>query len=227
MSEQLVFELPHRPALGVEDFLVSHCNETAVRLIDSWPDWPNPVQAIVGPAGSGKSHLANTWRLKSGAQSVSAAQVDEASLERLVAKPTLVVEDADRSELSERALFHLLNLCSEQNVCLLLTARALPKDWPVHLPDLVSRLRSVPVVSIGLPDDELLRAVLVKHFSDRQIDVEPQVVAYITTRMERSMEMAGRVAAAMDQASLGSGRKITRQLAGEILGALLKESPEE
>lgn len=227
MSEQLVFELPHRPALGVEDFLVSQCNTTAVRLIDAWPDWPNPVQAIVGPAGSGKSHLANTWRLKSGAQSVAAAEVSEATLEGLVSKPTLVIEDADRGRVSERALFHLLNLCGEQNVTVLLTSRALPVDWPVNLPDLASRLRSVPVVSIGLPDDELLRAVLVKHFSDRQIDVAPKVVAYIATRMERSMEMAGRVAAAMDQASLESGRKITKPLAGEILNTLLKDSPED
>lgn len=220
MSEQLVFELPHRPALGAEDFLVSHCNLTAVRLIDAWPDWPHSVNVIVGPAGCGKSHLANVWRLRSGAQAVKAGQVDAARLEELVATPALVLEDADRGTVAENAFFHLLNLCNERNVSLLLTARTMPAEWPVELPDLISRLRSLPVVTIGPPDDDLLRAVLVKHFTDRQLDVAPQVITYLTSRMERSMDTAQRLAAALDKAALEARRKITRQLAGEVLADL-------
>lgn len=225
MSEQLVFELPHRPALGAEDFLVSQCNLTAVRLVDAWPDWPNPVNVIVGPAGCGKSHLANVWRLRSDARAVRAEEVEAPHLEALVAVPALVLEDADRGAVAEDAFFHLLNLCKERNVSLLLTARTLPTDWPVALPDLVSRLRSLPVVTIGPPDDDLLRAVLVKHFADRQLDVAPQVITYLTTRMERSMETARRLAAALDRAALEARRKITRQFAGEVLEALERAAP--
>jgi chromosomal replication initiation ATPase DnaA len=224
MSEQLVFELPHRPAFGAEDFLVSQCNETAVRLIDAWPNWSNPVNLIVGPAGSGKSHLANAWRLESKAQVVAASQVSEALLESLVAAPALVVEDADNADVDEKAVFHLLNLGKEQGLSLLMTASSLPGDWPVTLPDLVSRLRSIPVVTIGHPDDELLHAVLVKHFADRQLDVEPAVVTYLTARMERSMDMARRLAGALDRASLESRRKITRQFAGEVLETLEQDA---
>lgn len=218
MGEQLAFELPHRPALGADDFLVSDSNAIAVRLIDAWPSWPVSTHVITGPAGCGKSHLANVWRLMSDAQVASARSLGTGDLERLVGRKALIVEDADRAELDEQGLFHLLNLCKERGVFLLMTARTLPRDWPVGLADLVSRLRSLPVVTIGAPDDDLLRAVLVKHFADRQLDVAPRVISYIAMRMERSMEAAARLAEAIDRAALTRRRAITRQLAGEVLG---------
>lgn len=217
MSEQMAFELPYRAAQGADDFLVSECNATAVRLIDVWPDWTNPAYAIVGPSGSGKSHLANVWRLASGARAVEARDVRESDLDALVEGRALVVEDADRSGISDLTLFHLLNLCKEREVSLLLTAREAPVDWPIRLPDLASRLRSIPAVTIGQPDDGLLRAVLVKQFADRQLDVTPQVISYLTARMERSMGEAGRVVERLDRAALEAQRRITRQFAREAL----------
>lgn len=217
MSEQLVFELPHRPALGADDFLVSDCNATAVRLIDAWPDWTSPAHVIVGPAGSGKSHLANVWRLESGARLLPPAALVGTGPEPVAGERALVLEDAERAGAPDSALFHLLNQCRENGVSLLMTARTPPRDWPAALPDLASRLRSLPAVTIGAPDDDLLRAVLVKHFADRQLDVAPRVITYLAARMERSMEAAARLAAALDRAALASGRKITRRLAGEVL----------
>lgn len=226
MSEQLVFELPHRAAQGADDFLVSACNATAVRLIDAWPEWTNPAYAIVGPAGSGKSHLANVWRLSSGARRFGAGDVREGDLDAIVEGRALVVEDADRAEIADHALFHLINLCKERRVGLLLTARQAPVDWPVELPDLASRLRSIPAVTIGSPDDDLLRAVLLKQFADRQLDVAPQVIAYLAARMERSMDEAGRIVDRLDRAALEAQRKITRQFAREVLG-WAGEEPQE
>lgn len=218
MSEQLVFELPYRAAQGADDFLVSECNATAVRLIDDWPGWTNPAYAIVGTAGSGKSHLANVWRLSSGAQCMRAGDVREGDLDALVEGRALVIEDADRADISDHTLFHLINLCKERGVGLLLTARQAPMDWSVELPDLASRLRSLPTVMIGSPDDELLRAVLLKQFADRQLDVAPKVITYLTARMERSMDEAGRIVERLDRAALEAQRKITRQFAREVLG---------
>lgn len=217
MNEQLVFDLPHRPAFGAEDFLVSGCNDVAVRLVDAWPSWSNLVHVIAGPAGSGKSHLANVWRLNSGARVAGHEDLAGGVPADLVASPSLVLEDADRRHIDDAVLFHLLNLCKEQNVSLLMTARALPAEWPATLPDLKSRLRSLPVVTIGPPDDDLLRAVLVKHFIDRQLNVEPRVITYLTARMERSMSAVDRLAARLDKSALETGRKITRQFAGEVL----------
>lgn len=218
MSEQLVLDLPHRPALEADDFLVSTCNAAAVRLIDAWPDWPGEVQVICGPAGCGKSHLANVWRLKSGAARLAPERLAGPAV--LPAVEAFVIEDLDRVSTDEHAVFHLLNSLREEGVSALLTARTPPAGWRVRLPDLVSRLRSIPVVTIGPPDDDLLQAVLLKQFADRQLNPEPHVIAFLATRMERSMDAVRHLVAALDRAALAAGRKITRPMAADVLQEL-------
>jgi len=217
MSDQLVFDLPHRPALGADDFLVSACNSTAVDLVDAWPDWPHRVHLIEGPSGCGKSHLANVWRHKVGADLLAAATLSSSGIAELPAEGGAVLEDLDRCTFDDQSLFHLLNLSRERGIALLLTARAPPAQWAIQLPDLISRLRAVPVAVIGPPDDALLSAVLLKHFSDRQLNVEPQVIKFLAQRMIRSMEAARGLVAAIDKAALATGKKITRQFSAEIL----------
>ncbi len=223
MSEQLVLDLPYRPALGADDFLVSSCNAAAVDLIDAWPEWPHHIHLIEGPSGCGKSHLANVWRHKSGAQIVDVLQLSARKVAELDFEGGVILEDLDRTAFDEQSLFHLLNLSRERGFCILVTARVPPGRWSVQLPDLISRLRALPVSTIGGPDDALLSAVLLKHFSDRQLNVEPQVLKFMTTRMVRSMEAAHDLAAAIDHAALSTGRKITRQFAGEILERLQRD----
>lgn len=217
MSEQLVFDLPHRPALGADDFLVSACNEAAVEVIDAWPGWPQPVHLIEGPSGCGKSHLANVWRQKAGAQLWEGASLGAPRISRIPPGSAVILEDLDRSGFDEQSLFHLLNLSKQRDISLLLTARVPPARWDIRLPDLISRLRAVPVAVIGAPDDVLLSAVLLKHFADRQLNVEPQVIKFLARRMIRSMEVANGLVAAIDRAALATGKKITRQFSGEIL----------
>ncbi|MFQ5625524.1 MAG: hypothetical protein ACE5FM_02600 [Methyloligellaceae bacterium] len=135
----------------------------------------------------------------------------------LPAESGVVLEDLDRCEFDDRSLFHLLNLSRERGISLLLTARVPPAQWAIQLPDLISRLRIVPVAVIGPPDDALLSAVLLKHFADRQLNVEPQVIKFLAQRMIRSMEAAHGLVAAIDKAALATGKKITRQFSGEIL----------
>lgn len=217
MSEQLVLDLPHRPAMGADDFLVSACNEAAVELVDAWPAWENRVQLIEGPAGSGKSHLANVWRLKTGAEILDPTTLSVDQVTGFDLSHGLVLENLDRKQFDEKALFHLLNLSRERGFDVLLTARVPPSRWELELPDLISRLRAVPVAQIGMPDDALLAAVLLKHFSDRQLNVEPHVLKFLAHRMIRSMEAVRELAALIDRAALSTGKKITRQFAGEIL----------
>jgi chromosomal replication initiation ATPase DnaA len=216
--EQLVLALPHRAALGAEDFLVSEANRGAVAIIDRWPDWPHNVLALTGPVGAGKSHLANVWRLRSGADVLTAARLDDASIAARQPATPAVIEDVDRGLAEERVLFHLLNLAREHNFHVLVTARLPPGDWPIRLPDLRSRLRGAAVASIEPPDDALLSGVLVKLFADRQLGVEPSVVSYLVQRMERSMEAAQRIVAEIDTRALQTHRKVSRQLAAEVLG---------
>lgn len=220
---QLVLDLPHRPAFGAEDFLVSAANGAAVALVDRWPDWPLASSLVVGPPGSGKTHLAHVWRLKSGAALLAARDVGEPAVAALRATRALVIEDIDRGIADEPMLFHLLNLAREQGFSLLLTSARPPGELHISLPDLRSRLRALPMVAIEAPDEAILKAVLVKLFTDRQLVVEPHVIEHVALHMERSMAAAGGIVAEIDRRALALRRKVTRSLAAEALAALQAE----
>lgn len=216
-SDQLILDLPHRAALGAEDFLISQSNRAAADVIDRWPDWPQASVVVVGPSLSGKTHLANVWRLKSGADRLEASGLQEADAAAASGSRALLVENLHAGIGDERVLFHLLNLVREHKLSMLLTSRVPAGELGVDLPDLRSRLRALPLVSIAAPDEALLRAVLVKHFADRQLVVEPHTIGYIALRMEQSMEAAATIVAEIDRAAMASHRKVTRALAAEIL----------
>jgi len=216
---QLTLDLPHRAALGAEDFLVSDCNVAAVKLIDAWPEWTDHVQLLTGPAASGKTHLVRVWLERSGAQALSRENFDTDFIEDQPEGTPLVVEDADRAGYDEKALFHLLNLAREKRLFVLLTGRDDPSRWGIVLPDLLSRLNGVPAVDIGAPDEALLRTVMLKQFTDRQLDIDPKVLEFLALRVERSLAAAAAAVEAVDQAALASGCKINRQLVLETLKA--------
>jgi chromosomal replication initiation ATPase DnaA len=212
---QLVLDLAHRPTLEAEDFLVSRSNQAAADFIDRWPDWPQASAVVVAPARAGKTHLANVWRLKSAASRLEAGLLAESDV--AWTGGALLVEDLHAGIGNERVLFHLLNLARERRMSMLLTSRAPPGELDVTLPDLRSRLRALPLVAISPPDETLLKAVLIKHFADRQLAVEPHVINYLALHMEQSMEAAAAVVAEIDSAALAAHRKVTRSLAAEVL----------
>jgi chromosomal replication initiation ATPase DnaA len=216
--QQLALDLPHRAAQGAEDFLVSDCNLAAVKLLDAWPDWRAPVQLLLGPASSGKTHLARVWQARSGARPIVSNDLDISAIDALDEGTALIVEDADRGEYDENALFHLINLAGEKRLFILMTARTAPSRWGCALPDLNSRLNGLPVVEIGPPDDALLKTVMLKHFADRQLTVDPRVLDFLALHVERSLEGAALAVAAVDRLALATGRKITRQVAAEAIG---------
>lgn len=217
---QLVFDMPHRDALGEEDFLVSQSNTAAAGLVDRWPDWPVRAAVIAGPPGSGKSHLVNVWRAKCGARIVRARDVSKDNVPDLAESGRLAVEDLDRGPVDEQALFHLLNLVREAKIYVLFTSAIRPGDLQIKLPDFSSRLKALPFAEIEAPDDALLSAVLVKLFSDRQLAVDPPVIAYCLVRMERSLDFARRLVAEIDTLALTMQRAVTRSLAGKALDNL-------
>jgi chromosomal replication initiation ATPase DnaA len=217
---QLTFDLAPRPALGAEDFLVSPSNEEALRSIEAWPAWPHHALILHGPAQSGKTHLGQVWRLASGADAVCATELVESHIERLEACGALLIENLERGIASERLLFHVLNTTREKRLSLLLTTRTPAAGLAIALPDLSSRLKAVPATTIAAPDPLLLKAVLVKHFADRQLVVEPAIVETIALRMERSMAMAHKLVGAIDERSLARKRKVTRALVLEVLAEL-------
>lgn len=216
LPRQLALALDHAESLTREDFLSGPSNEMALAMVDRWPDWPARALAVVGPEGSGKSHLASIWAGESGARFLSARALELADLPASIATGALVLEDCVGRDVDERALFHLLNLVREEEAWLMLTARSLPTAWPVKLPDLASRLRAMPQVTLASPDDTLLRAVLVKQFADRQLGVDESLVGYLLPRIGRSFADARAAVGALDREALQRGRPVNRALAAEL-----------
>jgi chromosomal replication initiation ATPase DnaA len=214
---QLAFALPHAESLSRDNFLEGPANEAGLALIDSWPDWPNRVMLLVGPEGSGKSHLAAIWAEEAGARSISAHALTAPAVPGALATGALVVEDLKSSDFDERALFHLLNLAREDEAFVLITTRAPPSALEVELRDLRSRLRAAPTVSLLPPDDQLVRALIVKFCADRQLAVDETVVSYLTTRIERSFAAVRQAVELLDTEALRLGRPVTRALAAELL----------
>ena len=214
---QLSLPLGHRESFDRTDFLCGPSNETALALIDRWTDWPARAIALIGPEGSGKSHLAAIWAKAAGARVIASGAIDARLVPEALASGALAIEDADRGAFDEAALFHLLNLAREQMAYILITARQAPVGWPTRLPDLASRLRALPVATLDPPDDALLAAVLVKLFADRQLAVDARLIAFLVHRIERSFAAARAAVAELDREAMRLQRPVSRALAAEIL----------
>jgi chromosomal replication initiation ATPase DnaA len=215
---QLTLGFPHQPTTSRDDFVVGRANAEAITLIEAMPEWPLRGMFLLGPEGSGKSHLVAVWCEFPGAARITARNLNRDDADRLTAGGAVAVEDLHDGPIDEAALFHLLNLATERDAKALVTSRAGSGALGLTLPDLLSRLRAMRLVTLGAPDDDLLRRVLAKLFADRQLDVDPGVVGFIATRMERSFAAANRIVAALDHAALSGGRGVTRKLAAVVLG---------
>jgi len=214
---QLALALPHAESLSRDNFLEGPANAAGLALVESWPEWPNRIMLLVGPEGSGKSHLAAIWAEQAGARSASAHALTAAAVPGALATGALVVEDLKSSDFDDRALFHLMNLAREDQAYVLITARSPPSAFPIELRDLRSRLRAIPTVLLLPPDDQLFRALIVKFCADRQLAVDETVVSYLATRIERSYAAARQAIELLDAEALRLGRPVTRALAAELL----------
>lgn len=197
--DQLPLPLAYLEAHGAADFFVSEANRDAVRHLERWRTWKTPVAVLLGPVGSGKSHLAQMFAARA---------------------PARVLDDLTWP-LDEEALFHAWNAATPARP-LLLVARADPLVWPLTLADLGSRLAATPRATIVPPDDALLAAVMRKRFRDLGLEVGPDVVAFVLARLERGFGAVADAVAALDAAALAGKRAVTVPLAREALFAPAK-----
>jgi chromosomal replication initiation ATPase DnaA len=215
MAVQIPLPLQTPAKLGRADFIVGPGNAAAVAFVDSWPGWPAPAAALVGPSGSGKSHLAGVWAGAAGAVVIAAADVSEAVLAQHI---PLAIENADAVPFScenETALFALL----ERGQNLLFTAHEPPAAWKVSLPDLRSRLDALLPFPLWAPDEALLEALAKKLFADRQLAVPEAVIAQMIRALERSPAAVRDFVARADAAALARKKAITPGLIRELLAA--------
>ena len=224
MSRQLTLDLTTPPAHARDDFLPAPANADALAVLDAPQDWPQGRMLLIGPEGSGKTHMAAFWAAENGARRITAAALRPEAADLLAAEGgALVVEDADRAGRAagaEQALFHLWNLCGARDCLLLLTARTAPRDWGLVLPDLRSRMDAMPQVRLGPPDEALMAAVLVKLFADRQLIVPAGLIDWLVIRMDRDLGQARRLVAAIDRAAMARQGPVTRRIAADLLDKL-------
>jgi chromosomal replication initiation ATPase DnaA len=223
---QLALDLPFRVVRDREDFLVTPANAAAVALLDQWPNWPSYAALIVGPPGTGKSHLCHVFAGVAGAQIL---QGEELTLEAAAGrdeKPLVAIEISGAA-FDENAMFHLLNRARQTGGTVLLTARKPATQWGVKLPDLASRLASLPVITLSPPDDELLQGVLLKHFADRQLVVQPVAMTYILQRIPRELDAVAKLAAELDRRALEERKALSRPFVAKVISELFPEIDNE
>jgi chromosomal replication initiation ATPase DnaA len=212
---QLPLDLGHTPSHAEVDYIVGDGNRLAHSHVMAFPAWSGPLTLLTGAAKSGKSHLARIWAERTAAQTPAVEVIE--SLAREGGTAPLVLEDVDRLAYDEAALFHLLNQAMRDHRPLLMTARDPVGSWPFQTDDLKSRARLAAHFAVTMSDDIQLSQMFVKLFDDRQVTVDPKVVAYLVARMERSAEEAVVLAGMVDRMALARGTAITRAIAAEAL----------
>ena len=213
---QLTLEWGHTPSHAEEDLILGEGNELAFRHILHFPDWPSPPWMLIeGPPSAGKSHLARIWAERAGAEVPHTGELE--ALATTGGTAPLVIEDVDGRGYDEDALFHLLNQSMRDGRPLLLTAREPVANWPFQTDDLKSRARLAAHFPVSTSDDIQLSQMFVKLFDDRQVTVDPKVIAYLVARMERSPEEAVVLVGLMDDMALARGTAISRGIAAEAL----------
>jgi chromosomal replication initiation ATPase DnaA len=217
--EQMPFDLPgQRAGHAPEDFQISDCNRAALAWVGKWPSWGAPLLIVHGPPGSGKTHLLEIWRARSKAFAGGPAEIEDIRSDDV---PAWALDNADRTFIgrreTEETLFHLYNYAAAKGRHMLMTASKPPSEWNIVLPDLKSRLLAAPAVGIGPPDDALMAVVLAKLFSDRQLAVPADVIAFLLPRMERSFAAARVIADSLDRRALAEKRPVTVPLARAVL----------
>lgn len=217
-ATQIPMDFAYRTAFERDNFLVAPPNEEAVAWIDRWPDWPDNILLLIGPEGSGKTHLCEVWKQKNGAQALSCDELSALDISDLasMASTALILEDLGFG-IPQEKLFHLYNLLKEKGGSLLMTSQLPVSAWDLTLADLKSRMGAIQITQIKEVDDTLFASILLKLFSDRQLQVSPEVVQYLITRLERSFSEARRIVSALDGLSLSEKRKITIPLVRDLL----------
>ena len=216
MSQQLIFNFPFKKTYFSQDFYVSKNNFNAFKLIESWPQWPSRFINIFGPQGCGKTHLANILSSKIGSLIISANKIDNSVIGKYKTKECLIIDDFN-NDIEENLLYSIINLALQDNKYLIISSPISLKKFKIKLKDLNSRFTSFIEVGIDLPTDDLIKVILTKNFSDKQISISKKNIDYILNNIDRSYEKINLFSNLIDNLSLEKAKPVNLQLIKDVL----------
>ena len=217
LMSQLVFKFPFKTKYYEQDYYVSSNNFSAYRLIESWPNWPGKWVNIFGPKGSGKTHLINILKKKiNSVKILDAKKIENEIISKLLKLDCLIIDNYEKN-IDEKIFYSILNQTKQLDNYLVVNSIFPIRDNQFNLKDLKSRAESFVNLGIQLPTDDLLRVIISKSFSDKQIEISPQISEYIIKNIERSYEKVFEFIKEIDDLSLSSGKSININLIKKVL----------
>ena len=217
LMSQLVFKFPFKTKYYEQDYYVSSNNFSAYRLIESWPDWPGKWVNIFGPKGCGKTHLSNILKKKINlAHILDAKNIDNEIISKFEKLDCLIIDNYENN-IDEKIFYSILNQSKQLDSYVVINSIFPIGDIKFELKDLKSRAESFVNLGIELPTDDLLRVIISKSFSDKQIEITPKISEYIIKNIERSYEKVFKFIKEIDDLSLSSGKSININLIKKVL----------
>ncbi|MDC0344321.1 DnaA/Hda family protein [Pelagibacteraceae bacterium] len=213
---QITFKFPFKTHYYEKDFYVSSNNFDAYKLIENWPQWPGNNINIFGPSGSGKTHLANILNKKINTAFVNAPDVNNNFLSKIKKVDCVIIDDY-QNNIQENLFYSLINEVLQSNQHMLINSKIPINRTTTNLRDLNSRFKNFISLGIQMPTDELLRVIITKSFSDKQIEVNVRVLEFILKNIDRSYEKIFKFIEDIDIASLSSGKSININLVKKVL----------
>ena len=213
---QLIFNFPFTTNYFEEDFFVSSSNFEAYKLIETWPKWPSRNINIYGPSGCGKSHLANILKKKINSFFINASDISNNSLALIKLKECLIIDNYENN-IDENLLYTIINQTHQSNQYVIINSDQLISSLEIKLEDLKSRLNSFSKITIDLPTDDLIKVVLTKNFSDKQIQIDNKLIDFILKHINRSYEDIFNFIKKIDELSLSTGKSININLIKKVL----------
>ena len=215
--DQLIFKFPFSKKYYEHDFFVSSNNFSAYKLIEGWPTWPGKWLNIFGASGSGKTHLAKILEKKiNNVKLIEAKKISNETLQNLNGIDCLIIDNFDNN-IDEKLFYSILNQSKQLDNYLLINSVHLIKNMKFSLEDLKSRINSFLFIGIELPTDDLLKVIISKTFSDKQITLNPKISDFIVNNVERSYEKIFKFLKDVDELSLSTGKSINIHLIKKVL----------
>ena len=213
---QQIFNFENNKSLNANDFFVSRSNYYAYELINSWPKWEKKIVNICGEKYSGKSHLSNIFIQKFKGRIIYANTVNNETLNSLKTYENIVLENFGKS-VNENLIYSLFNLMDQDNKYLVINSQIPINEIDFKLDDLKSRLKNCLVAKIQNPDDEMIYALIVKNFADRQISLDKKLIDFIIKRIDRSYGKIFEFIYKIDEISLKKKKSINLNIIKETL----------